>query len=232
LGLKASSYVAMTFEMDTVQDLAIKRGLTLPQQLNGACTKRCAEFLAGRLCASEAIANLTGTTIQVGVNQDRSPAWPSGVVGSITHAASYAASAVGLASQVVGIGLDAEDLVDADVWESVGELVVSAQESALPSGLSENVFHTLLFCSKESVYKCLHPRVHRPFGFRDIAITAIDPVVRRFAFRLLVDLGSSFRRGFAHCGTFVLEQGRMHTAVELVVSRHPDLPTSQEQRSN
>src|SRR3990167_6768713 len=46
--------------------------------------KRQAEYLAGRLCAREALRRLTGIATTPACGEDRAPQWPLGVVGSIT----------------------------------------------------------------------------------------------------------------------------------------------------
>src|SRR5690606_7567998 len=55
-----------------------------------AVNKRQTEFLAGRLCAHEALRRLLGVPSIPAVAEDRSPCWPSGVVGSITHGGGWA----------------------------------------------------------------------------------------------------------------------------------------------
>src|SRR5690606_17543759 len=50
-----------------------------------ALNKRQTEFLAGRICAHEALRRLTGAPLILPVAEDRSRCWPAGVVCSITH---------------------------------------------------------------------------------------------------------------------------------------------------
>src|SRR5690606_3948746 len=57
--------------------------------------KRQSEFLAGRLCAREALACLTQQRSIPAVGEDGAPQWPAGVVGSITHGAGLALAVVG-----------------------------------------------------------------------------------------------------------------------------------------
>ena len=52
--------------------------------------KRQAEYLAGRLCAREALHQLCGQALVPGRDEDGVPLWPAGTVGSITHGAGRA----------------------------------------------------------------------------------------------------------------------------------------------
>jgi 4'-phosphopantetheinyl transferase EntD len=54
---------------------------------------------------------------------DRTPVWPDGVVGSITHTGDFAAAAVAWAADIAGLGIDSEQVIDpaaardiADIW--------------------------------------------------------------------------------------------------------------------
>ena len=74
-----------------------------------AVAKRQREFAAGRVLAR-------GLFLELGVpadfellnRADRSPAWPRGVVGSITHCDTLVAVAVARAADAAGIGIDVE----------------------------------------------------------------------------------------------------------------------------
>ena len=78
-----------------------------------AVNKRQTEFLAGRICAYEALRTTTGVPSIVAVGEDRAPCWPSGVVGSITHGAGWAAVVAARSEQWRGLGLDVELLLPA-----------------------------------------------------------------------------------------------------------------------
>src|SRR5205814_2684364 len=78
---------ARTTEIDVAQPLTGKGALAVdaPPILIQAVPKRRAEFFAGRLCAMLAIEELCGMAHAVPVKPDRSPSWPEGLLGSITH---------------------------------------------------------------------------------------------------------------------------------------------------
>jgi len=75
--------------------------------------KRQAEYLAGRLCAREALRCVTGQASVPAVGEDRAPQWPRGVVGSITHGDNWAAALVAPNHQWRALGLDVERLEQA-----------------------------------------------------------------------------------------------------------------------
>ena len=85
-----------------------------------AVERRRAEFSAGRQAARQAM----GRDVAIPMAIDRSPVWPEGVTGSISHAGGWAMAAVGEGM----IGLDLE--VDADLPEDI-------RAQAQGAGLSE-----------------------------------------------------------------------------------------------
>jgi enterobactin synthetase component D len=71
-------------------------GVELPAALERAAARRQIQFLAGRVCAREAISRLrprvpAGPLPQ---GEEGCPVWPDGLVGSISHAESFATAAV------------------------------------------------------------------------------------------------------------------------------------------
>src|SRR3989338_11284500 len=67
--------------------------------------KRQAEYLAGRLCAREALQRLTGTATVQACGEDRAPQWPVGMVGSITHGSGWAGAGGGNNAESRGPGV-------------------------------------------------------------------------------------------------------------------------------
>jgi len=152
----------------------------LPPQLAKAVPKRQAEFVAGRLCAMEAL-RAAGCidVVPPGIHADRSPVWPEGFVGSITHAEGFASAAVAPCSRVRGIGIDSERIMnEATAAETAAVIVSEAEQSILlesgPNGISRAQRVTLVFSAKESVYKCLYPLTGLPLDFLDLSLEEID----------------------------------------------------------
>jgi 4'-phosphopantetheinyl transferase N-terminal domain len=73
-----------------------------------AVPKRQAEFGTARVYARRALAQLGVPPVSLHPLADRSPRWPEGVVGTITHCEAFCAVAVARAADARGIGLDAE----------------------------------------------------------------------------------------------------------------------------
>jgi 4'-phosphopantetheinyl transferase EntD len=152
-----------------------------------AVAKRRAEFTTGRACARAALARLGLPRAPIPQGAKGAPAWPDGVVGSITHCAGYRASAVARVADVLTLGLDAEP--DAPLPDGVLEVIASADEQAALDRLAREApgvcWDRLLFSAKESVYKSWFPCTARWLDFHEAVIT-IDPAAGTFAARLLV----------------------------------------------
>ena len=95
---------------------------------------------------------------------DGSPAWPAGVVGSMTHCAGYRAAAVGSAHRYAGIGIDVEPAVPLSA--AVQELIVRDEEKRFAFGVHSKV----LFSAKEAALKTWYPLGFRGFDVSDISV--------------------------------------------------------------
>jgi 4'-phosphopantetheinyl transferase EntD len=137
---------------------------------------RRAEYLAGRLAASLAIAEGAFGTGQVGMNKDRSPAWPSGLAGSISHTLGNACSLVAHADRYPLIGIDIETIMDVKTANEVHPVIASCREMAEleSSGLSYQESLTLLFSAKETLYKALYPTTKTFMHFSDAELSHIS----------------------------------------------------------
>lgn len=146
------------------------------------------EFATGRLCARDALEKLGVARGPIGRNEGRSPHWPSGLIGSITHCSGYCAATAARRSDLVTIGIDAEP--DVPLPGEVGDRIAQPAEleelRALARTLPEGpAWDTLLFCAKEAVYKAWFPLTARWLGF-DQAAVSIDAARGAFHARLLV----------------------------------------------
>ncbi|WP_202638263.1 4'-phosphopantetheinyl transferase family protein [Bailinhaonella thermotolerans] len=139
-----------------------------------AVEKRRREFATVRRCARDALAGLGVAPAPILPAERGAPAWPPGVVGSMTHCAGYRAAAVARAADLTAIGIDAEPhapLPDG-VLEAISRPDDRAGLAALPPG--QVCWDRLLFCAKEAVYKAWFPLTRRPLGFEDASVD-IDP---------------------------------------------------------
>jgi len=195
-------------------------GIALPAELERAVAKRRLEFLAGRSCAREAIARLLGRPFEssIAVGVDRAPQWPEGVVGAITHTHGFAAAAVAGTGDARGLGLDTEPILSPEAMEAVAtQATVPGELDALAAvGLPAAHLLTVVYSAKESLFKCLYPRVGHYFDFRDARIVEVSESFRSFAAELRTPLGE-LAAGTRLGGTFAIGDGLVHTSIVLAV---------------
>ncbi|MDR1063132.1 MAG: 4'-phosphopantetheinyl transferase superfamily protein [Azoarcus sp.] len=130
--------------------------------------KRRTEFVAGRICAARSLRKM-GIVAEFPLPmQDRLPAWPSGVLGSISHCATMAVAMTAMKSKYCALGVDVESLIDFDVAPEIQQSVCRDEEL---SGLERYVpcrarSLTVLFSAKEALYKALFPLIGKFEDFR------------------------------------------------------------------
>lgn len=138
-----------------------------------AVASRRAEFTTARRCAREALAALGAAAAAVPVGEKRSPVWPRGVVGSITHTQGFRGAAVAWSSELRSVGIDAEQ--HGPLPEGVLDAVSAPGERAVLAALAAShpdvCWDRLLFSAKESVYKTWFPLTGRWLGFEEAFLT-------------------------------------------------------------
>ena len=132
--------------------------------ISSAVTKRRHEFSTGRWLARRAMHEIGFVDCELLSGASRQPAWPKGIVGSITHTDGHAVSAVALSSTCRGLGID---------MERIGRV----NDEILPKLLTENEISnlgsldpTLIFSAKEACYKVLYPMIGEYVGFRAVEV--------------------------------------------------------------
>ncbi|WP_214102646.1 4'-phosphopantetheinyl transferase family protein [Acrocarpospora catenulata] len=167
-----------------------------------AVDKRRREFTSARHCARRALAELGLPPAPIVPGERGAPAWPTGVVGAMTHCDGYRAAAVSLTA--AGVGIDAEP--NAPLPEGVLDAIALDRERVPLAGPVH--WDRLLFSAKESVYKVWFPRARRWLGFEEAEIT-LDPG-GTFTARILVP------GPFAELnGRWLCESGLVVTAITL-----------------
>jgi 4'-phosphopantetheinyl transferase EntD len=140
-----------------------------------AVGQRQRQYATVRRCARTCLCRLGHPPVPLLAGRDGAPCWPTGVRGSMTHCAGYAAAAVGSTRDVVALGIDAEP--DAPLPDGVLDVVASATEqqrlARLPGQPGTPSWDRLLFSAKESVYKAWFPVVGVWLDAEDIEV-AID----------------------------------------------------------
>ncbi|MBX6691960.1 4'-phosphopantetheinyl transferase superfamily protein [Pseudomonas sp. USTB-Z] len=176
--------------------------------------KRQAEYLAGRVCARAALQHLDGRDYVPGTHEDRSPIWPAGIHGSITHGKGWAAAVVAGENSCQGLGLDQEALLDdARAERLMGEILTPAELERLDRrqlGLTV----TLTFSLKESLFKTLYPLTRQRFYFEHAEV--LDWSAEGLArLRLLTDLSPRWQQGAELQGQFCLQDGHLLSLVSV-----------------
>ncbi|MBZ0328872.1 4'-phosphopantetheinyl transferase superfamily protein [Halomonas sp. ANAO-440] len=202
-------------------------GIALPPPLQGAIAKRRAEFIAGRLCARRALWLLDGRNATPGMNEDRSPCWPVDCVGAITHNDGWAAALVAPRQAYLGLGLDAERLLDAAQALRLARRVLTPEEVARLERLPESeagLMVTATFSLKESLFKALYPVVGQMFHFQAAELVSWHGVGAA-RLRLLNNLGSGWTAGREVVGEACLHEGRLLSLVSLPARVHDSFGT-------
>ncbi len=173
-------------------------GIVLPPTLANAVLKRKVEFAAGRYCALQALRALGydgQETLAIG--QRRAPIWPDGFVGSISHGDGYALAVVALSQDWSGIGIDIECFLNHAAAQPLVPHLMSAAELAIGTvaGMSLERWLTLVFSSKESLFKALYPYVGRYFDFLDVEVSALQPGFGGLTLQLLTTLSPQCIKG-------------------------------------
>ncbi|MDO8805012.1 MAG: 4'-phosphopantetheinyl transferase superfamily protein [Elusimicrobiota bacterium] len=190
--------------------------ITLPIVNCLSSGKRENEYRLSRECARRALSRIDPALSSVIIvnNPDRSPVWPKGYVGSITHTDGYVSAVVALSSDVRAIGIDSEKIIAAEIISDIKDHVASKTEQALCIDiLQEQLFYTLLFSAKESVFKALYPTVKHIFDFTDVRFLGFDAITGKFRVRLLTDLCEEFQEGTEIEGGFEINGGYVNTSV-------------------
>lgn len=137
--------------------------------IRAAVPKRRAEFGTARVCARRALSEFGYAAAALVPHADRSPAWPAGIVGSITHTQGYCAVAIARASELRSLGLDAE--VDRTLEPGIINMICTPEErrvlASRPHGERDAIAY---FGAKEAFYKCQYPLTRTFLDFQDVEL--------------------------------------------------------------
>jgi len=148
--------------------------------------KRSREFDLGRQCAVQALrevgwqaapptmAEPPELTQVVGVNADRSPAWPTGFVGSISHSRRWVCAVAANSANYRSLGLDTESLMPAATRALVqGEVGAEEEWALLGHALPAERAVTMLFSAKEAFFKLWYPLTRRLLSFHEVRLVSV-----------------------------------------------------------
>lgn len=135
--------------------------------------ERRREFAIGRACARLALDEAGCGQPIVPRGPDRSPLWPAGYVGSITHTANYAAAAAAKSSRCQTIGIDAEvrGAVDNSLWPI---LFTQNEIDRLRAHEDSETAASISFSAKEAYFKAFYPLRRAWLDFDAVEIVLRD----------------------------------------------------------
>jgi 4'-phosphopantetheinyl transferase EntD len=182
----------------------------------GFAPSRRAEFLTGRTLARRALRRLGVEAPAILPGERRSPGWPAGTVGSITHTREACAVVVALASDHAGLGLDWQPLggmKEAFAAKVLTDPERTAWEALHPGdGAGERTGRlALVFSAKEAFYKLQFPRTGAWIGFQAAGIEVDAEGPGTFAARLEDDIGPGYRAGDRYLGRYAFGGGTVAT---------------------
>lgn len=152
-------------------DLRPPEHLFLPR---GAIFGRRTSYHWGRTLARRAMTDLGHSAAPIPAGLAGEPVWPTALVGSITHCASYCAAVVAEQVTWLSVGVDAE--VIAPVGLEVIEQIASPRERAwIAASEDSNQAAIALFSAKEAVYKAWFPLMRSWLAFDDVSLVFDDP---------------------------------------------------------
>ncbi|MFJ4922332.1 4'-phosphopantetheinyl transferase [Streptomyces sp. NPDC088725] len=203
--------------------------------LGQSVDKRRREFATVRACARQALSALGLPPSPVLPGVRNAPAWPAGIVGSMTHCDGYRAAALARSSGVLAVGIDAEpDLpLPAGLAESIalpaeqawlrresagapGGGVRGAAAGAGRPGGRAICWDRLLFSAKEAVYKTWYPMMRTELDFDDAEITFATDTPGRGTFEARIlrpARGPHGRVVDRFSGGWLAERGLLVTAI-------------------
>lgn len=189
-------------------------GTLLPSErasIAGAAEARVLEFAAGRHCAREALLALGEEPVAVPRRPDRQPAWPEGIVGSISHASGYCGAVVARVSTCAGLGFDVEEWgrMRPRLWRRIATPAELTWLRARTDGGER--WATLLFSAKEAFYKAQYPTSATFLGFQAAAFHASAP--GRFEIELLRDVPALGSAGARFAGRYATDAERCYTGI-------------------
>lgn len=181
-----------------------------------AVVHRRKEFAAGRACARDVLRQLGIADPVVLKNPDGSPAWPQGIVGSISHSREWCAAAAAPANLLRGIGIDIETIKR--VTPTIARKIMTEPEIRMLDKADPQEAQTLLcliFSAKEALYKCLYPVWGKRLGFHDAVIT-LHLVQHRFE-ALITTPAIPLRTPLV--GAYLIHRGTVVTCITLPADR-------------
>ncbi|WP_299926877.1 4'-phosphopantetheinyl transferase superfamily protein [uncultured Pelagimonas sp.] len=133
-----------------------------------AVPNRRAEFTGGRAAARKAMWSLGVHPAPVPMAENRSPVWPDGLTGSITHADEICMAAVANATEFSGVGIDLEPDVPMD-FDLVAEICTEEDLQGVAPA-DQLLLPKRIFSAKEAVYKAHYALAGVVYGYQAMTV--------------------------------------------------------------
>ena len=184
------------------------------QLVAGAVDKRRAEFAAGRLAARGAMRELGMPDQPIGTDAQRTPRWPHGVTGSISHSEQLCVVVAGRSGDFLALGVDTEPdtPLERELWSTIARPNEIAWLQQLPTDRQGGAAK-LLFCVKESIFKAIFPLARTFVEFDDVEVV-MDDRAGNYCARLLRDF-PHWPAGGQLTGRFAARQGNIIAGTEV-----------------
>ncbi|MBL4811537.1 MAG: 4'-phosphopantetheinyl transferase superfamily protein [Rhodobacteraceae bacterium] len=169
-----------------------------------AVAPRKAEFAAGRSAARSAMSQFGLAPAAIAMQPDRSPDWPQGLAGSITHDQGLCLAAVAQTKSCRAVGIDIEPLAEFDS-ETAQTVAPELPTDAAPHDAA------IVFSIKEAVYKAQYPLSQEVLNF-DALEVVLDKKHAKFAARFCQSAGPISAGTLWH-GRYECVAGRVFSAM-------------------
>jgi enterobactin synthetase component D len=192
--------------------------IPLPPAYLLASAERQRAYRAGRYCASRALERLGISDVIPELGDGGAPAWPPGIVGSITHSLSLVSAAAAARHQCAGIGIDIEPITSLERAHVLASRTATSPEVlGVMAGVRSDYATAvaLILSAKHSLYKCLRPQVGRSFGYLDASIEDAQWSTNRFRARLKAMLSPAWVGGTTVTGQWELAGDFVHTGIAI-----------------
>jgi len=170
--------------------------------ISTAVPRRQAEFAAGRMAARTALAKLDQAPVALPMRSDRTPVWPGGYRGSISHCRTAVVAAAVRSKAAPGqIGIDIEEAapLERELWD---EICTPSEVKWLKVQGTPALWAKIMFSIKEAVYKAQYLVTGRMLEFPEVELTFGE--AQRFSARLLLDMAVAVHGRFAVDERFIV----------------------------
>lgn len=192
-----------------------KLDIKMPEDIRYSSTKRQSEYLAGRYMAQISMSSMGFEKANIARGLNNSPVWPNGVIGSISHSNDEAYSIVASSNDYKFLGIDYEKIINDEISKEVYNSIANEKELRNVMNLGFEFSHalTIIFSSKESLFKALHPHTKFYFDFLDATLINLTPKDNQFEIKLNKTLNESLTENMVFKGIYKISYENILTVV-------------------